>query len=95
MSWGVPGRIIDVAPDGLVATVDFFGGRRIVRLALVGQPVAPGDYVLHHTDYAIQRIPERDIAETLALYEAWLRAASDGDEEELTAAITSGAASES
>jgi hydrogenase expression/formation protein HypC len=95
MSAGVPGRIIEVAPDGLVATVDFFGVRRIVRLALVGQPVAPGDYVLHHVDYAIQRIPESDIAETLALYEEWLRAASDGDDEDLAAAITGGAASES
>ena len=95
MTAGVPGRIVDVAPDGLVATVDFFGVRRIVRLALVGQPVAPGDYVLHHVDYAIQRIPERDIAETLAVYEAWLRAASDGDDDDLITATTSGAASES
>ena len=55
MCLGVPGRIIDV--NGLVATVDFWGIRREVRLELVDQPVAPGDYILNHVGYAIRRIP--------------------------------------
>lgn len=81
MCLGVPGRIVDIAPDGLVATVDFFGVRRVVRLELVDQPVAPGDYVLNHVGYAIRRIPEEDIAETLEMYEQLLKevSAEDGD----------------
>ena len=86
MCLGVPGLVIDVASDGLVATVDFFGVRRVVRLDLVDSPVAPGDYVLNHVGYAIRRIPEDDIAETLALYEQLLRGASDDGEEDLMAA---------
>jgi hydrogenase expression/formation protein HypC len=79
MCLGVPGRVVEIAPDGLVATVDFFGVRRLVRLELVDQPVAAGDYVLNHVGYAIRRIPEEDIGTTLALYEELLRAVSEED----------------
>jgi hydrogenase expression/formation protein HypC len=64
---GVPGRV--VAVDGLVARVDFWGVEREVRLDVVDQPVQPGDYVLNHVGFAIRRIPEEEIAETLALYD--------------------------
>jgi hydrogenase expression/formation protein HypC len=77
MCLGVPGRVLDVR--GLIATVDFFGVTREVRLELVDQPVAPGDYILNHVGYAIRRIPEDDIQETLSLYEQLLRQASDDD----------------
>ncbi|MGZ6132867.1 MAG: HypC/HybG/HupF family hydrogenase formation chaperone [Myxococcaceae bacterium] len=43
--------------DGLVATVDFWGLRKQVRLDVVDAPVAPGDYVLNHVGFAIRRIP--------------------------------------
>lgn len=75
MCLGVPGRIVEVT--GLLATVDFFGVRRVVRLELVDQPVGPGDYILNHVGYAIRRIPEDDIEGTLALYEQLLREGDD------------------
>jgi hydrogenase expression/formation protein HypC len=77
MCLGVPGRVVDV--DGLMATVDFWGVRRQVRLELVDEPVAPGDYILNHVGYAIRRIPEEDIEGTLALYESLLKEAGDED----------------
>lgn len=77
MCLGVPGRI--VAVDGLVATVDFWGVRRETRLDVIDEPVAPGDYVLNHVGFALRRIPEEEIAETLALYEELLRAAAAED----------------
>jgi hydrogenase expression/formation protein HypC len=78
MCLGVPGRIIAI--DGPVATVDFWGVRREVRLDVVDEPVAIGDYVLNHVGYAIRRIPEREIGETLALYELLLREAEREDD---------------
>jgi len=63
--------------DGLLATVDFWGIRRRIRLDLVDQPVAPGDYVLNHVGFAIRRIPEEEIGETLTLYEQLLGEAGD------------------
>jgi hydrogenase expression/formation protein HypC len=78
MCLGVPGRIVDV--DGLIATVDFWGVRKQVRLDVVDEPVQPGDYILNHVGYAIRRIPAADIDATLALYEELLRhAETDAD----------------
>lgn len=85
MCLGVPGRIVEV--NGLVATVDFWGVRRDVRLELVDEPVAVGDYVLNHVGYAIRRIPEDDIQGTLDLYEQLLREAEGGSEDLMAADV--------
>jgi len=78
MCLGVPGRIVDI--DGSIATVDFWGVRRQVRLDVVDEPVQPGDYILNHVGFAIRRIPPGEIAATLELYEELLRhAAADED----------------
>ena len=77
MCLGVPGKVIEVA--GNVATVDFWGVRRQVLLDVIDEPVAPGDYVLNHVGYAIRRIPESEIGETLALYEQLIAQAEQDD----------------
>lgn len=70
MCLGVPGKV--VAVEGLLASVDFWGVRKEIRLDIVDEPVAIGDYVLNHVGFAIRRIPAEDVAATLALYEALL-----------------------
>ena len=70
MCLGIPGRV--VAVDGLVATVDFWGVKKQVRLEVIDEPVEPGDYVLNHVGYAIRRITPEDIGETLAMYDELL-----------------------
>ena len=77
MCLGVPGRVLDT--NGLVATVDFFGVRKQVRLDIVDEPVAPGDYILNHVGFAIRRIPSEEVGETLALYESLLQMAEAQD----------------
>jgi hydrogenase expression/formation protein HypC len=77
MCLGVPGRVVQLDEDG--ALVDFWGVRRRVRLDIVDQPVEVGDYVLNHVGFAIRRIPEEEIEETLALYELLLAEAKEGD----------------
>lgn len=77
MCLGVPGRVVEV--NGSVATVDFWGVRRPIRLDIVDQPVVPGDYVLNHVGFAIRRIPSEEIEETLALYDLLLKEAGVGD----------------
>jgi hydrogenase expression/formation protein HypC len=75
MCLGVPGRVVEV--NGSSATVDFFGLRRTVRLDVVDEAVAPGDYVLNHVGFAIRRIPAEQVQHTLALYESLLHEAGD------------------
>jgi hydrogenase expression/formation protein HypC len=77
MCLGVPGQVVEVREG--VATVDFWGVRRPVRLDVVDCEVAPGDWVLNHVGFAIRRIPQEEIAETLALYETLLAASSAED----------------
>ena len=77
MCLGVPGRVIDVRE--FTATVDFWGVRKDVRLDIVDEPVAPGDYILNHVGFAIRRIPPESVEETLALYETLLRGEDDDD----------------
>jgi hydrogenase expression/formation protein HypC len=73
MCLGVPGKVVEV--DGLMATVDFWGVRRQIRLEVVDEPVQPGDYILNHVGYAIRRIPADQVDATLALYEELLKLA--------------------
>jgi hydrogenase expression/formation protein HypC len=82
MCLGVPGKVLAV--DGKAALVDFWGLRKNVKLDLLEERLLPGDYVLNHVGYAIRRIKEADVAETLALYEVLL---SEAGEEPLAAEI--------
>jgi len=77
MCLGVPGKVIAV--DGSMATVDFWGLRKQVRLDVVDVPVAPGDYVLNHVGFAIRRIPASEAEDTLALYAELLAKEGPGD----------------
>jgi hydrogenase expression/formation protein HypC len=77
MCLGVPGLVVSVDDD--VATVDFFGVRKQVRLDVVDAPVSPGDYVLNHVGFAIRRIPAEEIGDTIALYDELLRRAEADD----------------
>lgn len=79
MCLGVPGKVIDVDRELQIATVDFWGVRKQVRLEICDAPVDPGDYVLNHVGFAIRRIPPEDAAETLALYDELLRLAEEED----------------
>jgi hydrogenase expression/formation protein HypC len=86
MCLGVPGKVLAI--DGMVATVDFFGVRKELRLDIVDEPVTVGDYVLNHVGYAIRRIPPEEVQETLALFEQILDVS--GAREDLMAADVRG-----
>lgn len=70
MCLGVPGEVQSV--DGLRATVDFWGVEKEVRLDTVDAPVEPGDHILNHVGFAIRRIPDDEIEETMELYESFM-----------------------
>lgn len=77
MCLGVPGKVLEV--QGLLATVDFWGVRKQVRLDVVDEPVTPGDYVLNHVGFAIRRIPAEEGLATLKLYQELLRVQGEED----------------
>ena len=85
MCLGVPGLVVEL--DDLSAVVDFWGVRRRIRLDLVDEPVAVGDYVLNHVGFAIRRIDPADVEMTLTMYEQLLK---DAEADDLMAADVRG-----
>ncbi len=79
MCLGVPGKVLEVDRENQIATVDFWGVKKQVRLEVCDAPVDPGDYILNHVGFAIRRIPAEEAAETLALYDELLRLADEQD----------------
>lgn len=73
MCLGIPGEIIEV--DGQIARAEFWNVEKTVRLDIVGDDVSEGDYVLNHAGFAIRKIPDDEVAETMELYESLLSGA--------------------
>ena len=67
MCLAAPALVISV--EGKLAHVDYGGVRTTARLDTLSEPVKPGDYVLIHTGFAIQRLSPEDGRETLALFD--------------------------
>jgi hydrogenase expression/formation protein HypC len=76
MCLGIPGKILEI--DGLEARAEFWDVEKTVRLDVVGDEVSEGDYVLNHAGFAIRKIPDDEVEETIELYEQML----EGDEDE-------------
>lgn len=66
MCLAIPARILSVDPATDTATVALGAVSKQVSLALVDD-AAPGDYVLVHVGYALNRISEEEAEQTLAL----------------------------
>jgi len=77
MCWAVPTRIVEI--DGDTGKVDVGGAMREVGLCLIEDP-QPGDYVLIHAGFAIQKVDEEEAQETLRVFEELHRKLGEQDE---------------
>ncbi|TES83316.1 MAG: HypC/HybG/HupF family hydrogenase formation chaperone [Hadesarchaea archaeon] len=66
MCLAIPGKVLKIEEQ--IATVDFGGTRREVKLDLL-RNVRNGDYVLVHAGYAIQILDETKAKEILSAWE--------------------------
>ncbi len=64
MCLGIPVKVVEV--DGQSAVVEVGGARRDVSLLLL-DGVVPGDWVILHAGFAIQKMNEEEAEKTLAL----------------------------
>jgi len=53
---GIPGRIVELRDNPHLATVDILGEKQVVNIGMIEEPLAPGDYVLIHVGFAMNRI---------------------------------------
>jgi hydrogenase expression/formation protein HypC len=61
MCLGIPGRIVRVLAGnaGQLALVDVLGAQRPINLGMLEDPaVAPGDWILIHMGFALERIDQ-------------------------------------
>jgi hydrogenase expression/formation protein HypC len=67
MCLAIPGQIVDLHPGGHLATVEVSKVRRTINIDLLEQPPAPGEWVLIHVGFAMNRISAEYAAEQLRL----------------------------
>jgi len=80
MCLSVPARVISI--EGNNAKVSVGGSILNASLDLV-EDVKPGDYILLHTGFALQKIDEEEAQETLKIFEDFEALNEALDEEEL------------
>ena len=66
MCLAIPAKVVQLR-EGDQALVDLAGVRKEISLALV-EDVRPGDYVIVHVGYALQKLDTREAEKTLALF---------------------------
>jgi hydrogenase expression/formation protein HypC len=66
MCLAIPAKVVELRP-GDQAIIDLGGVRKDISLALV-EGVVPGDYVIVHVGYALQRLDPAEAEKTLALF---------------------------
>jgi hydrogenase expression/formation protein HypC len=69
MCLGIPGRIVSVEPGNDLAQVDVAGVVREINLALLDGPFLPGEYILIHSGFALERMTEAQAHEALSVFE--------------------------
>jgi hydrogenase expression/formation protein HypC len=65
---GLPGRVVEVTAGSDLARVDVAGVVRDINLGLLDGPWAPGDYVLIHSGFALQRMTAEDAQLALQVF---------------------------
>ena len=78
MCLAIPVRVVELV-GGDAAIVEAGGVRKEISLALV-DGVAPGDHVILHVGYAIQKLDVAEAERTLALFASLRDAAATGPE---------------
>ena len=70
MCLGITAQVRTLAaghPD--LAEVDLAGVPRLVNVALLDEPVAPGDWILVHMGFALSPMTEQEAADALRVFE--------------------------
>ena len=56
MCLGIPGRVVALGDNPHLATVDILGEDRTINIGMIEETLAPGDYVLIHVGFAMNKI---------------------------------------
>jgi hydrogenase expression/formation protein HypC len=68
MCLGLPGRIVEVPPGGNSARVEVAGVVREIYLGLLDGPFVPGEFILIHSGFALERMTADEARDVLAVF---------------------------
>jgi hydrogenase expression/formation protein HypC len=68
MCLGLPGRVISVEDGAGLARVEVAGVVRDIDLSLLAAPLAPGDHLLVHSGFALEKMSSEQAAEGHRLF---------------------------
>lgn len=77
MCLGLPGLVVEVTPGSDVARVDVAGVVRDINLGFLEGPFVPGDFILIHSGFALERMNAEQARDAL---EVFAEAATPGRE---------------
>ena len=79
MCLGIPGQVVELLPGfgGQLALVDVTGARRRVNIGMLEEPPEPGDWVLIHVGFAVQRVDADEAGRALEGLELMGRSRED------------------
>ena len=69
MCLGIPGEVVELMPgtEGQLAMVDVEGARRPVNIGMLEDlDVVPGDWILIHVGFAVEKVSKEKAGEALA-----------------------------
>jgi len=79
MCLAIPGEVLSTEEN--LATVDVGGVEQEVRLDTLTENVDPGDYLLVHTGFAIQKLSQEEANETLEIFDELIETNKELEEE--------------
>lgn len=65
MCLGIPGRVVELRDNPFLATVDILGEKTTINIGMLDEPPVPGDYVLIHVGFAMQKIDAAEARQAL------------------------------
>jgi hydrogenase expression/formation protein HypC len=68
MCLGLPGRVVELVSGSDLARVDVAGVVRDINLELLDGPFEPGDYILVHSGFGLERMSADDARDALGLF---------------------------
>jgi hydrogenase expression/formation protein HypC len=77
MCLGLPGLVVEVTPGSDVARVDVAGVLRDINLGFLDGPFVPGEFILIHSGFALERMSAEEARDALDVFAA---AATPGSE---------------
>lgn len=79
MCLGIPARVVELGEHPDLVVADVFGAKRRINVGLIEGGVVPGDWVMLHVGFAIEKLDDEGVEAAVASLQV-MGSAPDSDE---------------